>query len=685
MALHISVDIGGTFTDVVARDDAVTVSTKVPTTPDNLVEGVRHGIMEVFEKLDRDRDEVARIIHGTTAGTNAAIEREGGTVGLLTTKGFRDVLAIGRQKRRDMYDLFLEPQTPTFLAPRHRRYEIEERMDRDGNVLIPLDELSVIEAIDELVCDHNVDSIAICYLFSCINPINEVRTVDLISEKYPNIFISRSSNINPQFREYERLVVTLFDAYLRPVIEEYVAEMTDMLKEEGINVELQIMQSRGGITNSDLILEKPVTTVLSGPAAGVVGAAAAGSQGGHNNLITLDMGGTSSDVSLVHEGQPHISSEGEIIDYPLRLQMIDINAIGSGGGSIASINESGNLRVGPISSGADPGPACYDRGGFEPTVTDASVVLGYLNPEYFAGGALKLNVTAAEKAISSRIAKPLDLDLMDAAKGIHDIINTQIAEQIRLNTVNSGHDPREFILFTMGGAGPTHGAKVAEELGVDAVLIPPNPGVLSASGLHAANIEHDYEQALAKPINALTPQALNAVYEELNYHGNEAMEREDIPTGEVKVKRQADVRYRNQSFEIPIPIPDNLDKESFGKIREEFHARHNQVYGHHNPNDTIEIVNVRVIHTYQPEKMAPVVPNGGSSVEDAAKGTRSLEFIGRDEPINVSIYDRSKLPAGAAIDGPAVVEQSDTTTLIYPGQDCNVDERGNLLIYTNNM
>lgn len=683
MSIHVAIDIGGTFTDIVSREGDAISTTKVPTTPSELIDGVREGVGEILRETDGSQADVERFVHGTTAGTNAILEREGGTVGLLMTDGFRDTLSIGRQKRQDMYDLFLDPQTPTFLAPRERRVGIDERIDAEGNELEPLDEGEVLDAVSRLVEDHGVDTIAICYLFSFANPDHERQTEEIIREHYPDVHVSRSSTVNPKFREYERLVVTAFDAYLRPVIDDYVVRMNELLDEERIDAELEIMQSRGGLTSSDLILEKPVGTILSGPAAAVAGASDIGSRAGYENLITIDMGGTSSDVSLIQDGSPLISSEGEIQNYPLRIPMVDISTIGSGGGSIAWLDEAESLHVGPRSAGADPGPACYGRGGERPTVTDASLVLGYLNPEYFADGSLQLDVDAAREAIRTKIAEPLGYDVVEAAKGIHSIVNTQLAEQLRLNTVQRGYDPREFDLFGMGGAGPIQAGHLAEALGVPNAIIPYSPGVLSASGLLSADVEHDHEITYVRLLDEVDPEGVEAEFVELEGLGQRAMEREGVPLEETTVVRQADMRYHGQSFEIELELPRDLaSEERLETVRERFHEKHERVYGHKDPKASVEFVNLRAVSTYTPEKLEVEPGAGGSSLADAEKGRREMHFQGRSEAVDAPVYERRHLPHGAAFDGPAVVEQSDTTTVVYPGQRCSVDDRGNLIIAT---
>ena len=685
MTIQIAIDIGGTFTDVVAREDDAVFSTKVPTTPENLITGVRRGIDEIIAETSGEHADVERLVHGTTAGTNAVIERNGGTVGILMTEGFRDTLAIGRQKREDMYDLFLDEQTPTFLAPRERRLEITERVGPDGTVLTELDEQDVLDGVERLVTEHDVDSIAVCYLFSFTNSDHEKRTAALIEEAFPDLNVSLSSTINPRFREYERLVVTAFDAYLRPVIESYTARMNEMLDEEGIRCELQIMQSRGGIAGAELMQEKPVGSVLSGPAAAVAGASDVGGRIGRPDLITIDIGGTSSDVSLVENGRPQITSEGEVQDYPLRMQMVDISTIGSGGGSIAWLDDADSLHVGPESAGADPGPACYDRGGDQPTVTDASVVLGYLNPDNFADGSFDLDVDAARDAIEREIADPLGYDLKTAAAGIHRILNTKMAQQLRLTTVQRGFDPRSFSLFAMGGAGPIHAAKLAEEIAAPEVIIPRSPGVLSASGLLSADVEHDQESTFFKSLSAIQPGELEDMFDELTRRGERAMAREGIAADSIDAAYQADMRYKGQSFEIKldVPVAKTYDADVVDTIRERFHDRHEEVYGHKNVDDPVEFVNLRVVHSFTPDRLSTPTTVGGLSLEAAGKTTREAQFVDDDRTYTVPVYERKRLPTGATFEGPAIIEQSDTTTVVYQGQTCHTDDELNLIIETN--
>ena len=475
--MQIGVDIGGTFTDIVALgDDGRLHLTKVPTTPKDLLRGVADAVRGVLALAGAQAGEVARFIHGTTVATNAILEQTGAVTGVLMTAGFEDVLELGRQKRSRMYDLDMDPETPAFLAPRRRRVGIRERLDARGGVLTPLDEAQVRAEVARLR-DEGVQALAVCYLFSFLDPAHERRTRELIREVAPGMAVSLSSEVDPTFREYERLCVTAFDAYLGPLVARYLAGLRETLRRLGVGAVPQIMRSRGGIVSAAVAAQHPVTLFLSGPAGGVIGAQFAAERSGVRDFISLDMGGTSNDVSVVHGGRPAVAAEGRIGPYPVRTPMVDVNTIGAGGGSIAWLDAAGGLRVGPRSAGAEPGPACYGRGGDRPTVTDASLLLGYLNPENFAGGSLRLDARAAETAVAT-VAGRLGLDLVSTAAGIHRVVNARMADQIRLMTIQRGHDPREFTLVLLGGAGPVHGVALAEELGLRDVLVPEAPGVL---------------------------------------------------------------------------------------------------------------------------------------------------------------------------------------------------------------
>src|SRR5262245_31849072 len=477
---------------------------------------------------------VERFIHGTTVATNAVLEQKGAVTAVLTTEGFEDVLELGRMKRSRMYDLAMDPETPTFLAPRRRRVGVRERLDAKGRVLVPLNEADVRDAVQRLRA-QGVSAIAVCYLFSFVNPVHERRTREIVATLAPEISVSLSSEVDPTFREYERLCVTAFDAYLGPVVKRYLAGLADTLHGLGVGAPPLIMRSRGGIVSAALAARarrQPVTLFLSGPAGGVIGARFAAERSGIRDFVSLDMGGTSNDVGVVRDGAPLLVGEGSIGPYPVRTPMVDVNTIGAGGGSIAWIDAAGGLRVGPRSGGAEPGPACYGRGGDQATVTDASVVLGYLNPARFAGGAMALDVAAAERAVTA-IGQRLGVDRVAAAAGIHRVVNARMADQIRLVTIKRGYDPRQFSLVVLGGAVPVHGAALAAEMDMAEVLVPEAPGVLAAFGLLAAAIEHHHARTLQARTDAADLGAVNRCLAELDAAGQARMREEGVPARDV--------------------------------------------------------------------------------------------------------------------------------------------------------
>ena len=673
--MQIGVDIGGTFTDIVALDRAGRLSlTKVPSTPKDLLEGIAAAVARVLALAGARPADVERFIHGTTVATNAILEQKGAVTAVLTTEGFEDVLEMGRMKRSRMYDLAMDPEVPTFLAPRRRRLGIRERLDARGRVLVPLDEAAVAQAVESLRA-QGVQAVAVCYLFSFVNPAHERRTRDIIAALAPELSVSLSSDVDPTFREYERLCVTAFDAYLGPVVKRYLAGLAATLRELGVGGVPLIMRSRGGIVSAALAAQQPVTLFLSGPAGGVIGAAFAAESSGVRDFVSLDMGGTSNDVAVVRNGTPLLAAEGAIGPYPVRTPMVDVNTIGAGGGSVAWIDAAGGLRVGPRSAGAEPGPACYGRGGDEATVTDASVVLGYLNPARFAGGAMALDVGAAQRALGG-IGHRLGVDPVAAAAGIHRVVNARMADQIRLVTIKRGWDPRQFALVVLGGAGPVHGAALAAEMGMPEVLVPEAPGVLAAFGLLAAAIEHHHARTLQAPTEAADLDAVNRCLDELDAAGRARMREEGVPPSEVRVAYAADMRYVGQAYELEVPIPVPVTRERLPEILAAFHAVHERVYGYGRPQQPAEFVNFRAVHTYPLPRPAvtPAAPPAGS-LADARLGERPAYF---GEFVPTAIYERARLPRGARLAGPAIVEQSDTTTVIPPGVIALVDEAGTL-------
>ena len=731
-ALQIGVDIGGTFTDIVAlAGDGRLTLTKVPSTPKDLLDGIAAAVQRVLALAGAPPEAVERFVHGTTVATNAVLEQKGAVTAILATDGFEDVLELGRQKRARMYDLDMDPETPTFLAPRRRRVGIRERLDARGRVLIPLDE-DHVRAETARLRAQGVQAIAVSYLFSFVDPEHERRTREIIGEVAPEISVSLSCEVDPTFREYERTCVTAFDAYLGPVVKRYLAGLAGRLRGLGVAAPPLIMRSRGGIVSAALAAEQPVTLFLSGPAGGVIGAKVAAERSGVRDFVSLDMGGTSNDVAMVRGGQPLIASEGAIGPYPVRTPMVDVSTIGAGGGSIAWIDAAGGLRVGPRSAGAEPGPACYARGGDQATVTDASLVLGYLDPERFAGGLMRLDLPAAERALDG-LGRRLGLDVVRTAAGIHRVVNARMADQIRLVTIKRGYDPRQFALVVLGGAGPVHGVVLAEEMGMTDVIVPEAPGVLAALGLLSAAIEHHHARTLQAPTDAIDLGVLNRCLAELDAVGRERMRAEGVPADGVRVAYSADMRYAGQAYELEVPIAAPVAAERIVEILAAFHAVHERVYGYARTRQPVEFVNVRAVHTYpmgglaagppsppdarrapaeperssttrggraadagrvaaEPERSSttrgghpadagrvPAEPGRSSTsrADDARVGTRRAWFAPEGFTVT-AVYDRARLPIEARVAGPAIIEQLDTTTVIPPGHAALVESSGNL-------
>jgi N-methylhydantoinase A len=677
--VQIGVDIGGTFTDIVALGhDGRLVLTKVPTTPKDLLQGTAHAVRRVLALASRESRDVERFIHGTTIATNAVLEQKGAVTAILATEGFEDVLELGRQKRSRMYDLDMDPETPTFLAPRRRRVGIRERLDARGNALVALDEAQVRAEVVRLRAD-GAQALAVCYLFSFVNAAHERRTREICREVAPDLSVSLSSDVDPTFREYERLCVTAFDAYLGPVVKRYLAGLAETLRSLGVGAVPQIMHSRGGIVSAAVAAQQPVTLFLSGPAGGVVGARFAAERSGVRDFVSLDMGGTSNDVAIVQRGEPLIAAEGRIGTYPVRTPMVDVNTIGAGGGSIAWLDGSGGLRVGPVSASAEPGPACYGRGGDQATVTDASVVLGYLNPQTFAGGLLRLDVKAASTAVETLSAR-LGLDVVATAAGIHRVVNARMADQIRLVTIKRGYDPRQFTLVVLGGAGPVHGVALADEMGMPEVLVPEAPGVLAAFGLLTAAIEHHHARTLQGPADGVDLAAVNACLSALDDAGRRRMREEGVPLHEVRVAYGADMRYVGQAYELEVPIAAPLTRVHVGAVTDAFHAVHERVYGYARRGQPVEFVNFRATHTYPlPRPVVRPAERAAGTLADARIGERRAYFT-PDGFVPTPIFERARLPINAQLQGPAIVEQSDTTTVIPPGYTAAVEPSGNLRI-----
>jgi N-methylhydantoinase A len=675
----IGVDVGGTFTDLVVIDDlsGKINLTKVPSTPRSPDQGVLSGIEKVARQFSVKPEEVQFLIHGTTVATNALIERKGVETALVVTKGFRDVLHIARQTRPKLYDFFARRPDP--FIPRHLRFEVEERILADGKIDEPLNEENV-RLIARAIKDSRVRVVAVCLLHSYINPVHEKRVREILLEMIPELKVSISNEILPEFKEYERMSTTVINAYVMPIVEVYMQRILQSIKRIGVLSNLHIMQSNGGVMSSETAGQKSVHTVLSGPAAGVIGAIALAKLAGEANLITIDMGGTSFDVSLVRDGIPTFTMESDIDGHIIKIPMIDIKTLGAGGGSIAWVDAGGALQVGPQSAGADPGPACYDQGGTSATVTDANLVLGYLNPTYFAAGEMELNVEKARQAVEKNIGKPMGLKTEEAAEGILRVVNATMIRGIRLVSVERGYDPREFSLVCFGGAGPVHAVKLAQELNIPKIVVPEAPGVNCALGLLMADFRHDYSHTFLHLLKDLAPDRLIEQFEALENHARQQMIEEGVPEKDILFHRSGDLRFFGQGYELNMPLPrKKYNPRDLEEIGNGFAAVHEEQYGYSMRSETVQIVNLRLTAIGLLTKPGlEEEPDAGTDPEAAFKGSRSI-FM-EEKQIDAKVFDRKKLRCGNEIEAPAIIEQVDSTTVLFPRYRARVDEYRNLII-----
>ena len=673
----VAVDIGGTFTDIVLfdRDGGRICNAKVPTTPDDPSVGFMAGIDGALKLAGRNASSIDQILHGTTVATNLILEGKGAEAALLTTMGFKHVLEIGRHdipRKANMYS-WVKPKRP---VPPQRIYEITGRLDPSGAQIEGLDEAAVADAARKIRA-QGIRSIAICFLHAYANADHERRARDIVLKEHPEALVSISAEVLPVFREYERSMVTILNVYVMPAVSSYVGRLQDRLTKAGVKAPLLLMKSSGGVTGADTIRREPVQTALSGPAAGVVGAMFIGEATGHSNLISIDIGGTSADICLIKGGDPGVAAEGRVGEWPMPLPMIDINTIGAGGGSIASISASGGLTVGPRSAGAVPGPVAYGRGGTEPTVTDAHLALGHLTP-YLLNGTMKLNREAAIAAVRDKIGKPLGLSTTAAAAGILKVIDNNMVGAIRVVSVERGHDPREFALIPFGGAGPLHGGALARLLGIKTIIVPPAPGVLSALGLLAAQLKSDYSRTCLQRPPDYDLGTMERVFAEMEQEAAAWLEREGVErTGRVLL-RQASLRYVHQGFELTVPWPGAVTPENLAICLAAFHQQHERLYTFSQEDTPVEIVNLRL--TAVGKLPRPSLPSIGGSrdISTARVGQQVVES--EDGALDYPIYSRDKLGAGAVLPGPAIIQQLDATTLILPGQVAEVDGRGCLII-----
>lgn len=678
MGFRLGVDTGGTFTDiaVVNEADSRVSVTKVPSTPDNPSRAIINGVSKIMELYGIKAEDIAFFIHGTTVATNALLELKGAKTALITTEGFRDILQIGRQTRPSLYDFYAH--RPKAIVPRNLRYEVSERILFTGDVKKPLD-ITAVKAIVEDMKKNEVEAVCVCLLHSYANAKHEKKIKEIVTAEYPGILVTLSSEILPEFREYERMSTVCINGYVMPKVNKYVADLDRKLKDIHLKSDLYIMQSNGGVITAATARESSARTVLSGPAGGALAGGFICEQTGRGNIITVDMGGTSLDICLIADNKPRYTTESQIGGYPIKLPMIDIHTIGAGGGSIAWIDGGGALRVGPESAGATPGPACYCKGGTEPTVTDANVVLGRLNPEYLLSGEFDLDQTKAYSVIKEKIADPLGLSVVDAAAGIIKVVNANMVRGIRVVSVEKGYDPREFALVPFGGAGPVHGVEMAEELGMKEVIVPKNPGVTSAIGMLSADVRHDYVRTFIMDSQKIVMEELQKMIDDLEAAATADLHEEGFGEKDMEFKRVLDMRYLGQAYEIPVDICEGgLTAEDVTVARESFHKLHFKSYGYCRREQVVEIVNIRLTALGKLPRMSFEKDKGGVAYRPEPSATREVYMRNGYVPSN--IYVREQLKEGAEITGPAIVEQLDSTTVIFPGQRATVDVFGNIII-----
>ena len=682
MSVRVAVDIGGTFTDATLIDEVTgnVAIAKVLTTPSDPSEGFMRALERALAEGGVEAAQVGLVVHATTVATNAIIEGKIARSGFVTTDGFRDLLEIARQVRPTLYDPQFEKPPP--LVPRDRAVVVRERLGPAGEVLVPLDDDSVREAA-AILRREAVESVAVCLLHAYVNPAHEQRVGAILAEELPGVPVSLSAEVAPEFREYLRASTTVINAAIRPVVERYLERIEARLAAAGIDAKLLVMQSSGGVFSSEAARRRPVFMVESGPAAGVIASAYLGETIGCADILSFDMGGTTAKVGLIQNGRPSVTKDYNVgghagagiggmslSGYPVRTPVVDLVEIGAGGGSIAWVDSGGLLRVGPQSAGADPGPVCYRGGGTEPTVTDANVVLGRLNPAYFLGGEIGLDVEGARRAIDERCAKPLGLDVTTAANGIVEIANAAMVNALHLISVQRGYDPRDFVLIGFGGAGPVHANALARDAEMRTVLIPRSPGIFSATGLLTTDIKRDAATTLMRALDELDAAELEARYAELELAGTAELTREGIAGDAIEFLRQVDLRYVGQSFELTIPAGEGMV--------ERFHAEHDRTYGFSAPAEPVECVSLRLTSIGRIAKPPPRPLHTEGTAEP--KEHRQVFYAEAGGYVDCPIYDRYALPAGAAFDGPAVIEEFDSTTVVHPGYGVRVDETGNLLI-----
>jgi N-methylhydantoinase A/oxoprolinase/acetone carboxylase beta subunit len=684
VSYRVGVDVGGTFTDFVLQSSSGELHTakRLTTYPDPS-EACLAGLDELIERAGMPWPQLAQTVHGTTLGSNIVIERKAQGIGLLTTRGFRDVLIIGREKRYQVYDLQIEKPAP--LIARRLIGEVRERVLADGSIREPLDEDDARRAIRALVA-RGVTTLAVCLLHAYLNPAHEKRLAELAAEEAPEVAVTLSHEVSPTFREYERTSTTVVNAYVMSAVREYLQSLQGALRERGYRGRLFVMQSSGGVATADAMERYPVRMIESGPAAGALMAAVYGELTGRQDLIAFDMGGTTAKLCLIENGRPYTTTAFELhrvnnapgSGLPMNIQAIDLVEIGAGGGSIACARL-GVIAVGPESASSTPGPVCYGRGGNEPTVTDANLVLGYLNPAYFAGGAMKLDAGAATRAIDQKLARPLGLEVEEAAWGVHAIVTTNMELATRVVSIERGRDPRDLTFVAFGGSGPVHGCRLAQALGIPRVVLPAAAGVTAAIGLLAAEVKFDVARTYVRRLDMLDAAAVTAMYDDMAAQALDVV-RQSAVTSELTIVRAADARYVGQGYELTVPVPSGpLDARALATVRKRFDEIYAARYGYSSPDEAVEIVTWKLSAIGGAPRIS-LARAATTTGRDPRKGERPAYFPERGGFVDTPVYDRYALTAGTTIAGPAIVEERESTTVLPPGATATVDAYANLVV-----
>lgn len=679
---RIGIDVGGTFTDftLLPEDSSGSGGTpsffKVPSTPADPSEAIETGLAQMVDAFGYAPDAVRFLAHGTTVATNIVIQRKGAKTALLTTRGFRDVLELGRQARPSIYDYRVAK--PPVLIPRDRRFEIDERVTAAGEIWRPLDEDSLDAALEQLAA-AGVEAVAICFLHSHLRPEHERRAGDAVRAALPEAFVTLSCEILPEFREFERVSTTAINATLGPRMEGYLDRFRARVAGIGVPVTPYTIHSNGGLMPVETVRAAPVRTCVSGPAAGVVGAAEIGRIAGFPNLVTFDVGGTSTDVSLIEGAEPLFTNQRLVAGYPVKTPMVDIQVIGAGGGSIARLDDAGALKVGPESAGADPGPVAYGRGGTEPTITDANLVLGRLDPERFLGGRMTVDLDAARRVMADRIAEPLGLTVERAALGVIRIAVANMGRAIRSVSIDKGHDMADLALCAFGGAGPLHAAEVARECGFSRVLIPREPGTLCAQGMLLSDISLDFVRTRMGDATPEIWTEILALFAGMEAEGGAFLDGEAVPADRRAFRRLLDARYLGQNFEVSVDA-DGLGAGDLPEVVRRFHDAHRKEHGYDIPDRAVQVVSARLKAIGRIARSEPPEISGGASLEAAAIGERPVYVDDAGGWQTATIFDRARLPVDAPLAGPAIVNEMSSTTLVLPGQQARADRWGNLIM-----